>query len=89
MTQNPHWSQGKTYSYKEGTWVPVNPGSGTTTHEDREGTLIVDLAESSKQTPVWRAVIRAVLGDNLEKNFDLAHKGLATAFTDYPPARGR
>jgi uncharacterized protein DUF4136 len=89
MTQNPYWSQGKAYAYHEGTWTPVHPGSDATTHEDREGTLIVDLAESSKQTLVWRAVIKAVLGDNLEKNFDLAHKGLATAFKDYPPATGK
>jgi hypothetical protein len=51
--------------------------------------LIVDLAESSKQKLVWRAVITAVLGDNLEKNFDLAHKGIATAFKEYPPAMGK
>lgn len=86
MSQNPRWSQGKAYAYHEGTWTPVNTGSATTTHEDREGTLIVDLADSSTQTLVWRAVIKAVLGSDMEKNFDLAHKGLATAFKDYPPA---
>jgi uncharacterized protein DUF4136 len=89
MTDNPRWSPDKAYAYHEGTWVPVNPGSGSTTHEQREGTLIVDLAESSKQTLVWRAVIKAVLGDNLEKNFELARKGLARAFKDYPPAAGK
>jgi hypothetical protein len=58
-----------------------------TTYEDHEGTLIVDLAESSNEKLVWRAVIRAVLEDNLEKNFELAHEGIAKAFQDYPPAK--
>jgi hypothetical protein len=49
--------------------------------------LIVDLAEASKKQLVMRAVIRAVLGDNLEKNFELAHQGIAKAFEAYPAAK--
>ena len=75
-----------TYDYHDGDWVPAS-SRVVTTYEDREGTLIVDLAESSKKKLVWRAVIRAVLGDNLEKNFELANKGVAEAFNDYPPAK--
>ena len=56
------------YEYHDGDWVPAS-SHVVTTYEDHEGTLIVDLAESSKKKLVWRAVIRAVLGDNLEKNF--------------------
>ena len=56
------------YEYHDGDWVPAS-SHVVTTYEDHEGTLIVDLAESSKKKFVWRAVIRAVLGDNLEKNF--------------------
>ena len=73
-----------TYEYHEGAWTRAK---GVTTYEDREGTLIVDLAESSKKELVWRAMIRAVLGDNLEANFKLANKGVAEAFKDYPPAK--
>ena len=62
------------YDYHHGDWVPR---SGVITYEDHEGALIVNLAESSKKKLVWRAVIRAVLGDNLEKNFELADKGVA------------
>ncbi len=76
----------ETYEYHDGEWDRVN-SSRVTIHEDREGTLIVDLAESSKKALVWRAVIRAVLGDNLEKNFEMANKGVAKAFKDYPPAK--
>jgi hypothetical protein len=76
----------KAYEYHEGVWKPVK-SSGVTTHEDHEGTLIVDLADASKKELVWRAVIRAVLGDSLEKNFDMANKGVAKAFKDYPPAK--
>jgi hypothetical protein len=32
-------------------------------------------------------VIRAVMGDNLEENFELADKGIAKAFKNYPPAK--
>ena len=76
----------ETYEYHDGEWDRVN-SSRVTIHEDREGTLIVDLAESSKKSLVWRAVIRAVLGDSLEKNFEMANKGVAEAFKSYPPAK--
>ena len=78
--------QVKAYDYHDGDWVPASTRV-VTTYEDHEGTLIVDLADSSKKKLVWRAVIRAVLGDNLEKNFELANKGIAKAFKDYPPAK--
>ena len=58
-----------------------------TTYEDHEGVLIVDLAVPSKKGLVWRAVIRAVVGDNLEENFEMADKGIAKAFKNYPPAK--
>jgi len=78
--------QVKAYEYHDGDWVPTSTRV-VTTYEDHEGALIVDLAESSKKKLVWRAVIRAVLGDNLEKNFELADKGIAKAFKDYPLAK--
>ena len=74
------------YEYHDGDWVPASTRV-VTTYEDHEGALIVDLAESSKKKLVWRAVIRAVLGDNMEKNFELADKGIAKAFKDYPLAK--
>jgi hypothetical protein len=74
----------ETYAYQDGEWDRVNP-RGVITHEDHEGTLIVDLAHSSKKELVWRAVIRAVLGDNLEENFKMANKGVAKSFKAYPP----
>ena len=76
------------YEYHEGDWVPIST-QVVTTYEDHEGTLIVDLAESSKKKLVWLAVIRAVLGDNLEKNFELAAKGIAGAFSGYPPGSAK
>ena len=82
----PYGYQTTTYEYHDGDWVPAS-SRVVTTYEDHEGTLIVDLADSSKKKLVWRAVIRAVLGDNLEKNFELANKGIAEAFKDYPRAR--
>lgn len=78
--------QAKAYTLQEGNWVPV-PTTRTTTYEDHEGTLIVDVAESSDKKLVWRAIIRAVLDSHLEKNFELAKSGIAKAFKDYPPAK--
>jgi hypothetical protein len=74
------------YEYHEGTWTPVK-NSRETIYEDHEGVLIVDLAVPSKKELVWRAVIRAVMGDNMEENFELADKGIAKAFKNYPPAK--
>jgi uncharacterized protein DUF4136 len=78
--------QVKAYEYHDGDWVPASTRV-VTTSENHEGTLIVDLADSAKKKLVWRAVIRAVLGDNLQENFELAHKGVAEAFKDYPRAK--
>ena len=81
-------SQAKAYALEQGNWVPI-PATRETTYEDHEGTLIVDLAKASDKKLVWRAIVRAVLGDNLEKNFALAQQGLAKAFKDYPPANAK
>jgi len=62
-------------------------GGGVTTYEYEEGTLIVDLTESSKKELVWRATIRGVLGDSVEKNSEMVNKGVAKAFENYPPAK--
>ena len=78
--------QVEAYQYQDGEWEPVKL-NGVTTYEERVGTLIVDLAASSKKELVWRAVIKAVLGDNLEENFKMANKGVAKAFEAYPPAK--
>jgi len=60
---------------------------GVTTYEYQEGTLIVDLVESSKKELVWRATIVETLRDNPEKNIEMTHEGITKAFKDYPPAK--
>ena len=62
-------------------------GGGVTTYEYEEGTLIVDLAESSKEELVWRATIVAILRGSPEENLELVNKGVAKAFEAYPPAK--
>ena len=57
------------------------------TREFQEATLVVNLAESSKNKLVWRAVVRENVGDDLEKNFQMVNKGVVKAFKDYPPAK--
>ena len=74
------------YEYHEGTWTPIKT-TRVITHEDHEGILILDFAQPSKKALVGRAVISAVLGDNLEENFKSANKGVAEAFKDYPSAK--
>lgn len=75
------------YEYHDGEWERLNRSRNVVTYKEHEGTLIVDLADASRKELVWRAVIKAVLGDNLEKNFQMADKGVAEAFKDYPPAK--
>lgn len=53
----------------------------------RESILTVNVTESSQKKLLWRAVIREMVGENLEKNFEAVKKGLAKAFKDYPPAK--
>jgi Domain of unknown function (DUF4136) len=62
-------------------------GGGVTTYEYEEGTLIVDLAESSKNELVWRTTIVAILRGSPEENLELVNKGVAKAFESYPPAK--
>jgi hypothetical protein len=78
--------QVQAYEYHDGGWTPIKT-TRVITHDDHEGALIVDLAQSSEKALVGRAVIRAVLGDNMEENFKLANKGIAEAFKDYPSAK--
>jgi Domain of unknown function (DUF4136) len=68
-------------------WRTGYYGGGVTTYEYQEGTLIVDLAESSKKELVWRATIVGTLGESQEKNIEMANIGVAKAFEDYPPAK--
>lgn len=76
---------GGRYGWRTG--YPGYYGGGVTTYEYQEGTLIVDLAESSKNELVWRATIVGTLQDSTEKNLEMANKGVAEAFEDYPPAK--
>jgi hypothetical protein len=73
------------YGWRTG-YSGYNVGA-VTTYEYQEGTLIVDLAESSKKELVWRGTIVGTLGDSPEKNFEMANAGVVKAFEDYPPAK--
>jgi hypothetical protein len=80
------WRPGYPYGDSYGGGVGYY-GDGVTTFEYQEGTLIVDLAESSKNELVWRATIMAILRGSPEENLELANKGVAKAFEAYPPAK--
>ena len=67
-------------------WGP-NYGGNVTTYDYQEGTLIVDLVESSKKELVWRATIVGTLSGSQEENLKMADTGIAKAFANYPPAR--
>jgi hypothetical protein len=68
-------------------WRTGYYGGNVTTFQYQEGTLVVDLAESSKKELVWRATIVGTLADSSEKNVEIAKAGVAKAFEDYPPAK--
>ena len=67
-------------------WRTGYYGGAVTTYEYREGTLIVDLADSSKKELVWRATIVGMLENSTGKNLEMANEGVVKAFEDYPPA---
>ena len=60
-------------------------GGGVTTIEYKEGTLVLDLVESTKKELVWRATIVATLERRTDENLELVDKALAKAFEQYPP----
>ncbi len=60
---------------------------GVTTYDYQEGTLIVDLVESSKKELVWRATIVETLGAKPEENLEMVNKGVVKAFEAYPPSK--
>ena len=78
---------GPNYPYGGGYGGGAGYGGGVTTYEYREGTLIVDLVESSKRELVWRATIVGTLSGSQEENIKMADTGIAKAFEDYPPAK--
>jgi hypothetical protein len=78
---------GPNYPYGGGYGAGAGYGGGVTTYEYQEGTLIVDLVESSKKELVWRATIVGTLSGSQEENIKMAGTGVAKAFEDYPPAK--
>ena len=60
-------------------------GGGVSTYEYKEGTLVLDLIEPSKQQLVWRATIVGTLKDSTQDNVELANEAIARAFEKYPP----
>ena len=63
--------------------------TGVTTYEYREGTLITDLIESSKNELVWRATVAGNLEDTPQENIELGNQAIAKAFEKYPPSRSK
>lgn len=61
-------------------------GGGVTTYEYKEGTLILDLIESTKKQLVWRATIVGTLEESTKNNVELANEAIAKAFQEYPPS---
>ncbi len=58
-----------------------------TTSDYKEGTLVVDLVETRKNEPVWRATMVADLTDSTQDNIELGNKAITKAFKDYPPTK--
>jgi hypothetical protein len=59
-------------------------GGGRTAYPYREGTLVLDLVEPSKQELVWRATTVAPLEQTRKDNLDLAAKAIEQALAKYP-----
>jgi Domain of unknown function (DUF4136) len=61
--------------------------SSVTSIDYKEGTLIVDLIEPPKNELIWRSMIVSQLEDSSQENMELANKGVAKAFENYPPSK--
>lgn len=78
---------GGAYGRRGGYGWGAGYGGGVTTYDYKEGTLVIDLVESTKKELVWRGTIVATLEDSTDENLELANKGIAKAFQDYPPGK--
>ncbi len=53
---------------------------------EREGTLIIDIANPTKQEVVWRGIASDTLSDKSSKNTTKVQKMVSKMFKKYPPA---
>jgi hypothetical protein len=74
-------------AYSRYAWRTGYYGGTVTTYDYQEGTLVVDLAESSKKELVWRATIVGTLAEKSDQNIEMAQAGVTKAFENYPPAK--
>ena len=61
-------------------------GEATTTEQDyKEGTLVVDMYDTSTKQLIWRSSAEDMLSDKEAKNEKNLDKGVAKMFKDFPP----
>ena len=61
-------------------------GMATTTVENTpEGTLVVDIFDSSTKKLIWRGIDTKTLSDKTEKNIENLNKAVQDMFKHFPP----
>ena len=65
---------------------PVGSGSWVSEVE-KNGSLVVDLVDASREDMVWRGVAKDTLSDKSEKNERQLNKAIEKMFRKYPPKR--
>lgn len=67
-------------------WGRAGVGSTMTTASTHtQGTLVIDLWDDEEDKLVWRAIIRDTVRANPEQNAERINRGIASAFSDFPP----
>lgn len=70
-----------------GGWRWHGFGTATTTVETyKEGTLVVDMFETSSEKLIWRGVAEQSLSDKSDKNIKNLQKAVKKLFAKFPPA---
>lgn len=55
-------------------------------HRGKEGTLVIQLMESTGKDVVWRSTVIANLEQIRQENLEIASKAIRKAFANYPPS---
>ena len=74
------------WGYRHPWYGPPQPYP-TTTYQEKDATLVVDLVDNSDKEMVWRATARDTLADNSDKNIKNFNKALDKMFKNFPPKK--
>lgn len=73
------------YGWPRGRWGGGMATSTTTATTHTQGTLVIDVWDSSSKELVWRGVVTDSISRNPDRNRERLNRGIVQAFEDFPP----